>query len=61
MFFSINVDEKNQASCPSSSQHITGDFAEPVLISSTGYLGGAGNYLGASLGAGGYGGGNVGH
>lgn len=36
-------------------------FAELVLTSSTGYVGGAGNYLGASLGAGGYGAGNVGH
>ena len=37
-----------------------GDFAELVLTSSTGYMGGAGNYLGASLGAGGgYGAGNV--
>lgn len=36
-------------------------FAEPALSSSTGYMGGAGNYLGASLGAGGYGPGNIKH
>lgn len=37
------------------------DLAELVLTSSTGYVGGAGNSLGASLGAGGYGAGNDGH